>query len=135
MGICIWNANRIKTLSNQAPERLEQVYGYWDNVLRKDTQAGRGVFVKFVNLPSGTQGEAYAQSVYFRAVYALYPQPVLVTASENVVNKGGDFLKDNSYPSEQWLVEHGVGTVITVGYEPRMDRPVLTVVSVRQLGA
>jgi hypothetical protein len=135
MGLCIGNASRFRAQNFQAPEQLERVYGYWDGVLRKDPEPGRGIFLKFVNFPEGIPGQAFAQSVYFRAVYTLYPLPVLATGANVVVNEGKDLLKDNFYPNDQWLRDHGVGTVVDVGFVPGTVRPQLAVVAVRKLGS
>ena len=132
MGLCIGSEIYLNN-GPRSSDRLVRVYDYWDTTLRKKAEPGRGVFVRFNNFPSGNFGEAYAQSIYYRAVYALYPLPVVVTRPGVVVNEGKDFLKDNTYPSEQWLADHGVGSVFTVRFEPKMDRPFLTVESVQWL--
>ncbi len=132
MGLCIASEIYLEN-GPRSSEGLIRIYNYWDTTLRSKAKPERGVFLRFVDFPAGNLGEAYAQSIYYRAVYALYPLPVVATRPGIVVNEGKDFLKDNSYPSERWLTDHGVGTILTVRYEPRMDRPFLAVQSAQWL--
>lgn len=122
MGLCI-GSDLYRVHGPRAPVKLVKIYGYWDSQLRDKSMPGRGVFLKFEGYSRGDLTEAYAQSIYYRGVYAMYPLPVLVTEPNVVVNEGKDFLQDNSYPSDQWLVDHGVGSVLTIGFDERAGLP------------
>ncbi len=80
------------------PDRLNQKYEQWDALIRSGEAPGRGVFLKFVNFPKGAGG--FTASVYFRAVYALYPQPVVVAGPGVVVNDTMQLLNGNSIPDD-----------------------------------
>ena len=114
------------------PASLVNYYAVWDTQLRHDAEPGRGLFLKFDGFSQGTLGEAFAQTIYYRGVYALYPAPVLATEPEVVVNEGKDFLAHNYCPSDQWLMDHGVGSILTIGMDGRRKQPYVE--SVRWLG-
>jgi len=74
------------------------------------------VFLKFDGFNKADAG--YAQNIYFRGVFVLFPRPLLVSDPHARINNGYDLLKNNWYPSDPWLAEQGVGSVLTV----QMDR-------------
>jgi len=129
MGLCIgFDANRV--FVNQALPKLSQPYGLWDSWLENSTAPGRGIFLKFEDFPERWAG--YAQNIYFRAVYFLYPQWVLVSGPSATINKGQDLLKNNSLPSDRWLLDQGVDSVMSIVMDPKHDVPVIR--EVRWLG-
>ena len=123
MGLCIGSDIYRVTRGPRKPASLVNYYAVWDTQLRHDAEPGRGVFLKFDAFSERTMEEAFAQTIYYRGVYALYPLPVLVTQSDVVVNEGKDFLAHNSYPSDQWLMDHGVGSVLMIGMDGRRKQP------------
>jgi hypothetical protein len=127
--LCIgYDVNR--QFVDDALPKLSQPYALWDGWLEQATAPGRGIFLKFDGFPERWAG--YAQNIYFRAVYFLYPQPVLVSGPTATINKGQDLLKNNSLPSDQWLLDHGVDSVMSIVMDPKHDVPVVR--EVRWLG-
>ncbi len=114
----------------RGPRLLNQSLVDWDRYIHTETTPGRGVFLKFLNFHG--QSRQWAARIYFRAVYLLYPQPVLVTGPSVVVNNAPQILQDNSYPSDQWLMDRGVGSIVVVDFDPLKNRPV--VLAVKWLG-
>jgi hypothetical protein len=132
MGLSIGSDIYQVTKGPRPPAGLIRFYAAWDGTLRLATQTGRGVFLKFDGFSGGTLQEALAQTIYFRGVYGIYPLPVLVTTDDVIVGEGKDFLIRNSYPNDQWLINHGVGSVLTIGFDARKRQPYVE--SVRWLG-
>jgi hypothetical protein len=129
MGLCIgFDVNRV--FVNQGLSKLSEPYGLWDGWLESSTAPGRGIFLKFDDFPESTAG--YAQNVYFRAVYVLYPQRVLVSDPSATINKGQELLKYNSLPSDRWLLDQGVDSVMSIVMDPKHNVPVIR--EVRWLG-
>jgi hypothetical protein len=129
MGLCIgFDADRL--LMKQALSRLSEPYALWDGWVAKATAPGRGIFLKFEDFPQSKAG--YAQNIYFRAVYSLYPQRALVSDPSATINNARDLLKNNSLPSDRWLLDHGVGSVMTIVMDPDRHLPVIR--DVRWLG-
>ncbi|MGD0139342.1 MAG: hypothetical protein ABSD28_10730 [Tepidisphaeraceae bacterium] len=129
MGLCIGiDVNRL--FVKQALSKLSDPYALWDGWLEQATAPGRGIFLKFDDFPESRAG--YAQNVYFRAVYFLYPQRVLVSGPSATLNRGQDLLKNNSLPSDQWLLDQGVYSVMSIVMDPKHDVPVVR--DVRWLG-
>jgi hypothetical protein len=108
------------------PERLKQSIVDWDGYIHKESTPGRGVFLKFLNFHD--QARQWTARIYFRAVYSMYPQPVLVTGPSGVVNTAPQLLEDNSYPSDQWLIDRGVGSIVVVDFDPLKNRPFILAV-------
>jgi hypothetical protein len=123
MGLCIGSDIYRITAGPRRPVNLVKFYGAWDDALRHATQNGRGLFIKFDRFPGGTRSEAFAQTIYYRGVYVLYPLPVVVTGQNVAVNQGKQILADNSCPSVQWLADHRVGSVMTVAYDEARGQP------------
>jgi hypothetical protein len=105
----------------QGPDHLSQSYRLWDAQIRKGAAPGRGVFLKFKNFPPITAG--FTTNIYFRAVYVLYPRPVLVAEPGVVVNKPLQLLVANSFPDERTLWDRGVGSIIVVDFDTVRMQP------------
>ncbi|HEY1923128.1 MAG TPA: hypothetical protein VGG44_10300 [Tepidisphaeraceae bacterium] len=120
VGLCIgFDVHRQFYL--RMPGLLNQSLADWDGYIRKETTPGRGVFLKFLNFHD--QSRQWSARIYFRAAYLLYPQPVLVTGPSVVVNTAPQLLQDNSYPSDRWLIDRGVGSIVVVDFDPLKNRP------------
>ncbi len=120
MGLCI-GFDVYRQLDLAGPAHLNQSYARWDGIIRNAAEPGRGVFLKFVNFRGKSAG--FTTNIYFRAMYALYPRPVLVAEPGVIVNKPFQLLQANSYPSERWLWDHGVGSIIVVDFDPVRMQP------------
>jgi hypothetical protein len=70
------------------------------------------VGLQFLNSDGGTR-----QFAYFRAVYDLYPQPVVI-ANGDVVVFDAQQIPSGIVHSGEWWREHGVKTIVTVD-QPR----------------
>ena len=72
--------------------------------------AGRAgpVGLQFLNCDGGTR-----QFAYFRAVYDLYPLPVVIANDEVVVFDGAQ-IPSGIVHSGEWWRQHGVKTIVTV---------------------
>lgn len=111
MGLCIGtDVNR--EFYARWPTRLNQRYEQWDALFKSGTAPGRGVFLKFVNFPKNAGG--FTANVYFRAVYLLYPEPVLVAEPGVVINGAMQLLEGNSIPDERSLRDRGVGSIVVL---------------------
>ncbi len=53
--------------------------------------------------------------VYYRTSYALYPRRLYVAPADKVINNGLDIMRIEFSPSQQWLQEHDVRSVLTFG--------------------
>lgn len=120
MGLCI-GFDVYRQFDLAGPEHLNESYAQWDGFIRNGAEPGRGVFLKFFNFQGKSAG--FTTNIYFRAVYVLYPRPVLVAEPGVVVNKPLQLLEANSYPSERWLWNHGVGSIIVVDFNPVSMQP------------
>jgi len=120
MGLCIgFDVYRVFYL--RGPDHLNQRYRRWDALINSGAAPGRGVFLKFTNFPVKAAG--FTTNIYFRAVYVLYPRPVLVAEPGAVVNKPMQLLKANSFPDERTLWDRGVGSIIVVDFDPVRMQP------------
>jgi len=122
LGLCI-RADVDREFLVRLPARLNQRYEQWDALFRSGTAPGRGVFLKFIGFPKGAGG--FTASVYFRAVYVMYPRPVLVADPGVVVNETTRLLEGNSVPDERSLRDRGVGSIVDlelVGMQPVIRR-------------
>jgi len=99
-------------------------YALWQHWIEEWTFPGRGIFLQYDFRDQG-KNPAFAQTIYFLGVYCLYPQRPLVADPSILINDGHDILKNNSYPSEQWLMDHGVSSIMTIVMDPRRDLPVI----------
>jgi len=115
IGTCIgYDIDRLFILKK--PGRLAETYPVVDGWMTYAATPTRGVFLKFDGFNKADAG--YAQNIYFRGVFVLFPRPLLVSDPHARINNGYDLLKNNWYPSDPWLAEQGVGSVLTV----QMDR-------------
>ena len=118
LGLCV-GADVNREFYVRWPARLNQKYEQWDALFRSGAAPGRGVFLKFINFPKNAGG--ITTNVYFRAVYVLYPQPVLVAKPEVTVNWTMQLLEGNSIQDELSLRDRGVGSIVVlnlVGMQP-----------------
>jgi hypothetical protein len=120
IGLCI-GFDVYREFYVQGPARLNELYGRWDRLIRSGAAPGRGVFLKFINFPRKSAG--FTTNIYFRAVYVLYPQPVVVAKPEVVVNKPLELLAGNYFPDERWLRDRGVGSIVVVDFDPVREQP------------
>lgn len=129
IGLCIgYDVTRLFVLKK--PTNLARPYAQWDSWLVNAAVPGRGLFLKFDDFPPGAAG--YAQNIYYRAVYDLFPQPCLVTGPGNKISDGRDLLKLNDYPSEQWLRSQNVDSIMTIKMDKKSNLPIVE--NVRWLG-
>jgi hypothetical protein len=122
IGLCI-GADADREFYSRWPARLNQRYEQWDALIKSGAAPGRGVFLKFVNFPKNAGG--FTANVYYRAVYAMYPEPVLVAEPGVLINGTMQLLGGNSIPDEQSLRNRGVGSVVIlhlVGMQPVIAR-------------
>lgn len=122
LGLCI-GADVKRVFFARWPARLNQQCQQWDALFRSRTPPRRGVFLKFIGFPKGAGG--FTSKVYFRAVYVLYPRPVLVAQPRVVVNNTTQLLQGNSVPDERSLRDRGVGSIVDlelVGMQPVIRR-------------
>jgi hypothetical protein len=120
IGICI-GFDVYRQFYLRGPQLLNQSFVDWDRYIHTETTPGHGVFLKFINFHD--QARQWTARIYFRAVYLLYPEPVLATGPSVVVNSAPQLLQDNSYPSDQWLRDRGVGSIVVVEFDPLKNRP------------
>jgi hypothetical protein len=106
----------VKTINNRKGEALWQAY------LEDATNPGQNIFLKF---DYGEHGEnaAFAQTIYFLGVYRLYPRRPLVADPSVMINDGHDILRNNDLPDDQWLRDHGVGSVMSIIMSQRQNLP------------
>jgi hypothetical protein len=121
LACCIWsNVYRelfdIKTSNNRKGEAL------WEAFIADSTPPGQGIFFKY---EFGDRGEnaAFAQTIYFLGVYRVYPRRVLVADPAVMINDGHNILKNNTYPSDPWLREQGISSVLSVIMSARQNLP------------
>lgn len=121
LGCCIWfDFNR--AFVTRATAHLAETYPVVDGWMLYSATPTRGVFLKFDGF--GAKDVGYAQNIYFRGVYVLYPRPLLVSSPGARINDGFDILKFNWYPSDRWLLDHGVGSVLTIVMDRQKGLPV-----------
>jgi hypothetical protein len=129
MGLCIdSDMNRLFVLKK--PDRIAEPYKLWDGWIASAAAPGRGLFLKFDNFPP--KGAGYAQNIYFRAVYVLFPRPLLAAGPSTKLSNGDELLKNNEYPGDQWLRSQGVDSVMTIQMDEVRGLPVVS--EVRWLG-
>jgi hypothetical protein len=128
IGLCIdSDMNRLFVLKK--PDRIAAPYKLWDGWITSAAR-GRGLFLKFDQFPPRAAG--YAQNIYYRAVYVLFPRPLLVAGPATKVTNGNELLKENEYPGDQWLRSQGVDSVMTIQMDDVQGLPVVS--GVRWLG-
>jgi hypothetical protein len=120
MGLCI-GFEIARQESNGSAASLTQSYSRWDAYMRQAAPRA-GVFLKFVGFEGNWRG--YVANIYYRAVYVLYPKPVLVADPSVVVNNENQLVDTNSYPNDRRLLNHGVGAVLTIVFDPATNSPV-----------
>jgi hypothetical protein len=122
LGLGIWT-DIDRVFYERWPDRLDEKYRQWDALFRSGEKPGRGVFLKFAGFPKSAGG--FTGNVYFRAVYALYPEPVVIAGPGVVVNDTMQILNGNSIPEDQALRDRGVGSVVVLrvaGMRPVIER-------------
>ncbi|HEY1923127.1 MAG TPA: hypothetical protein VGG44_10295 [Tepidisphaeraceae bacterium] len=122
LGLCI-GADVHREFFERWPNRLTEKYKQWDALMESGASRDRGVFLKFVGFPKNAGG--FTANVYFRAVYALYPRPVVVVEPGVTINGTMQLLAGNSIEDEQALRDRGVGSIVVLrleGMRPVIDR-------------
>jgi hypothetical protein len=96
---------------SSAPDIILKRYAAFDRAFVQGSRGG-GLFLRFNNFVGPNAG--YSTNIYFRAVYTLYPRPVLVGDPSVVINNGKDIAaaNDDFHPTGAWLEEHGVHGII-----------------------
>jgi hypothetical protein len=120
IGMCI-GFDIYREFYQRGPSLMNQSYVQWDGYIHKETTPGRGLFLRFLNFHG--QSRQWAARIYFRAVYLLYPQPVLVTKPDVIVNTAPQLLEGNSPPDDQRLIDRGVGSIVVVDFDPLKMKP------------
>jgi hypothetical protein len=129
IGLCIkFDFNRLFVLKK--PDRIAEPYKLWDGWITDAAAPGRGLYLKFDQFPIKAAG--YAQNIYFRAVYVLFPRPLLAAGPSTKLSNGDELLKNNEYPGDQWLKSQGVDSVMTIQMDRALGLPVVS--EVRWLG-
>jgi hypothetical protein len=75
--------------------------------------------------------ESYAEFYYYRISYALYPRRLYVAPPDKVINNGSDIRRTEFRPSQQWLREQDVRSVLIFGGDIASGR-MLWLVSLQQ---
>jgi len=73
---------------------------------------GDGLYLRFTNFQSDATAE-FAQNLYQQAVYLMYPHKVLVGDPAAVATTPYQVLAGNFEPTDQWLLLHGVHTLLS----------------------
>jgi len=107
----------------QEPSRAAFAYSKWDSWLENALEPGRGIFLDFSNFPMASAG--FAQDIYFHGVYVLFPRRVLVSDPGLTINSARDILPNNTYPNERWLLDWGIGSVMSIEMDPKQKLPVV----------
>jgi hypothetical protein len=78
-----------------------------------ETAGGGGLLLRFAGFVGPNVG--YTTNIFFRAVFDLYPQPVLVGEASAVINTGDDITAANGKfnPTDSWLLQHGVHAILS----------------------
>jgi hypothetical protein len=129
IGLCM-GFDITRMFITKAPTKIAQPYALWDSWIANATVPGHGLFLKFDSFPPA--GAGYAQNIYYRAVYDLFPQPLLVAGPGTKISDGHELLKHNDYPGDQWLRSQGVDSVMTIQIDKKKNLPVVS--DVRWLG-
>jgi hypothetical protein len=100
-----------------------------------DSAGNGGLVLRFVNFQGSDVG--YTTNIFFRAVYDLYPQAVLVGDPAAVINTGDDIAAagENFNPPDSWLIQHGVYAILTYAHVRTPDGTHHFLASVRQLNS
>jgi hypothetical protein len=69
--------------------------------------------------PDRASAEPFAEMIYYRATYTVYPRRVYGGGASDVINNGRDLLSVSFSPDERWLDEHRVATTITFRVDER----------------
>ena len=121
--VAVWLA-ALAMLSSAAAAISADVYTRFDSDQFKNRQLGvaaidgmvrtgsrgQGLFLQFTGNFRGSL-EKYPCGVYYRAVYLLYPRPVLIAEPGQVIdpqNAVEQIRKANFDPDGAWLLNHGV---------------------------
>ena len=100
-------------------ETITSRYAMVDGQLTASAR-GDGLYLRFTNFHSDAIAE-FALNLYFRAVYLLYPRTVLAGDPTAVASFPYQLLAGNFEPTDAWLLEHGIHTMLIY----HIDRNVL----------
>jgi hypothetical protein len=89
---------------------------FCDRMCERASVKGGNVWLRFVNHATSNLNDNLCMSfIYFRGSYVLYPRRIYVGPTNQVVNDGRDILKFEFEPGRQWLRDHSVRSVLTMG--------------------
>jgi hypothetical protein len=105
------------TFGGAAPREIA-MYAEIDRLFEAITAKGN-VLLRVQPGPNRASAEQFAEMVYYRAVYAIYPRRVYGGRASDVINNGQELLNVSFSPDERWLDEHRVATTITFRVDER----------------
>lgn len=108
--------------SSPGSELYIKFMAYWDAQFLS-VAGDKGLFIQFQNLRGSAQEEV--SRVYFRAVYRLYPHPVIVAREGAVINIATQLRLANFQPDDRWLADRGIGAVLVVDGSKKYATPIL----------
>jgi hypothetical protein len=87
---------------------------------RVNELAGSGnLFARFVGFDATSAADLeFAQQLYYRVCYALWPRRMYVAPAERVVNTGAELLRIDFTPDPRWLSDHGVQITVEFVSDP-----------------
>jgi hypothetical protein len=118
---CIWS-DVYREFFDPSTSNNRRGYALWEYWLEESTIPRHAIFLQF-DFPDKNKNAAFAQTIDYVGTYHLYPQPVLVADPSVLINDGHDILRNNSTPSDSWLRDHGVGSVMSVIMDPQKNLP------------
>jgi hypothetical protein len=77
---------------------------------------GQGVFLHYSGV--GEPERTFTLVMYMRAIYRLYPQPVLTAEPGVLIATPDELLGANSDRDGTWMMDHGVGHEISLEFDP-----------------
>ena len=77
------------------------------------------LFARFVGFDAANPAHReFAQQLYYRASYALWPRRMYVAPGDRVINTGAELLRIDFTPDPRWLRDYGVHTTIEFVSDP-----------------
>jgi hypothetical protein len=91
--------------------------------------AGSGnLFARFIGFDATNAADCeFAQRVYYRACYALWPRRMYLAPADHVVNNGADLLRTDFAPDARWLRDQEIHAVIEFVRDPAGGMTIRTV--------
>jgi hypothetical protein len=97
--------------NNRRPRELK-LYADLDNVFQRLSQQSTPIFLKFGDLTGSDIG--FASTIYFRAVFTMFPNPVVVGDPSTSLFFAADILPANIDRNDGWLIAHHIGIVLAI---------------------